>query len=232
MINCPKCGTNNAADAVFCTSCGSSMKSDAASTIEHQAKRFAQNMEKMGKNLGDSMTKASQRIQKDSEDIGKRIEDRVDHASKSMEHWYDRTFGVFGPLLASFIFLIVFRLAIAILEIPSVRTSDTIQVAAVLVAYILPLFAVTLISNYTTYFARKSFKFKIFSPLFHAIAFVLFLYIISRILHDISVRFNIADMRTGAASLESSLPTIFVVVLLIGYVFLYMSLPREQGKAR
>jgi hypothetical protein len=231
MVNCPKCGKHNADDAVFCTSCGSSIKSDAASTIEHHAKRFAQNMEQMGKNLGESMTQAAHRIQKDSQDVGKRIEDRVDHANKSMEHWYDRTFGIFGPLLASFIFLIAFRLAIAILEIPSVQTPDTIKVAAILVVYVLPLFAVTLLSNYTTYFARKSFKFRIFSPLFHAIAFILFLWILAKILYDVSVRFVIADLRTAATSLENSLPTIFVFVILIGYVFLYFSMPREQGKA-
>ena len=231
MVNCPKCGASNVDDAMFCTNCGSSLKTDAASGIEHHAKRFAADMEQMGKNLGESMTQAAHRIQKDSQDVGKRIEDRVDHASKSMEHWYDRTFGVFGPILASFIFLIVFRLAIAILEIPSVQTPDTLKVAAILVAYVLPLFAVTLLSNYTTYFARKSFKFRIFSPLFHAIAFILFLWILVKILYDVSTRFVLADVRTAAASLESSLPTIFVFVLLIGYVFLYFSIPRDKEKA-
>jgi len=231
MVNCPKCGASNVDDAMFCTNCGSSLKTDAASGIEHHAKRFAADMEQMGKNLGESMTQAAHRIQKDSQDVGKRIEDRVDHASKSMEHWYDRTFGVFGPILASFIFLIVFRLAIAVLEIPSVQTPDTLKVAAILVAYVLPLFAVTLLSNYTTYFARKSFKFRIFSPLFHAIAFILFLWILVKILYDVSTRFVLADVRTAAASLESSLPTIFVFVLLIGYVFLYFSIPRDKEKA-
>jgi len=231
MVNCPKCGASNVDDAMFCTNCGSSLKTDAASGIEHHAKRFAADMEQMGKNLGESMTQAAHRIQKDSQDVGKRIEDRVDHASKSMEHWYYRTFGVFGPILASFIFLIVFRLAIAILEIPSVQTPDTLKVAAILVAYVLPLFAVTLLSNYTTYFARKSFKFRVFSPLFHAIAFILFLWILVKILYDVSTRFVLADVRTAAASLESSLPTIFVFVLLIGYVFLYFSMPRDKEKA-
>ena len=112
MVNCPKCGIINDDDATFCTKCGTSLKSDAASPLERHAKMFAQDMEQMGKNLGESMTHAAKRIQADTRDMGKRFEQRVDHASKYMENWYDRTFGIFGPLLASFIFLIILRLAI------------------------------------------------------------------------------------------------------------------------
>jgi len=230
MLNCPKCGTQNDDDSMFCTKCGASLKSDAASPIERHAKMFAQDMEHMGKNLGDSVTHAAKRIQGDSRDIGKRFEQRVDQAGKHMENWYDNTFGIIGPLVASFTFLIVFRLAIAVLEIPSVQTPDTNKVAAILLVYILPLFTVTLLSNYTKYFARKSYKFKVFSPLFHAITFILFLWIIAKILYDVSVRFAISDMRTAAVSIENSLPTIFVFVLLIGYVILFMTMPRDQEK--
>ncbi len=104
MLHCPKCGTLNDDDAIFCTKCGASLKSDATSPLEQPARSFAQDMEQVGKNLGESISHAAKRIQIDSQDIGKRIEQRVDHASKSMENWYDRTFGIFGPLLSSFIF--------------------------------------------------------------------------------------------------------------------------------
>ena len=103
MVDCPKCGKNNVDDAIFCTNCGMSLKSDAASTIERHAKMFADDMDEMGKKLGESMTHTAKRMQEDSRDIGKRIEHRVDYASKHMENLYNHIFGIFGPLLESFI---------------------------------------------------------------------------------------------------------------------------------
>ncbi|VVB60104.1 TrbL/VirB6 plasmid conjugal transfer protein [uncultured archaeon] len=229
MFSCPKCGTLNDNDTLFCTKCGASLKSD-TSPLEQPAKSFAQDMNQMGKNLGESVTHAAQRIQTETQDMGKRIEQRVDHASKYMENWYNRNFGIFGPLLESFIFLIVLRLAIIVLEIPSVRTLDTDKIAATLLVYILPLFAVTLLSNYTKYFARKSYKFRVFSPLFYAISLILLLWIITKILYDVSVRFAISDIRTAAVSLENSLPTIFIFALLIGYVILFLNMPRDHER--
>jgi hypothetical protein len=147
-----------------------------------------------------------------------------------MKNWSDRTFGIFGPLISSFIFLIVFRVAIMVLEIPSMQTSETNKVAAILLMYILPLFAVILLSNYIQYFARKSYKFRVFSPLFYAITLILFLWIITKILYDVSVRFAISDVRTAAVSLENSLPTIFIFALLIGYVILFLNMPRDHKR--
>jgi hypothetical protein len=228
MVNCPACGETNADDALFCTKCGTQLQSKTETTIEHQAKKFAENMEQMGKRLGDYITQAAERIQRNSQETGKRIERHIDDAGQSMQNWYDRTFGVIGPLLASFIFLIVFRLIILFLETVSIENTDTSQVATILMKYILPFFGVSLLSNYTTYFAKKSYNFRIFSPLLHAISFILILWIISRILIDVSVVYVIPGLETAAASLENSLPSIFVIVLLIGYVILYFNMERYK----
>jgi len=230
MADCPKCGKNNVDDAAFCINCGTSLKSDTASTIERHAKMFAQDMEQMGKNLGESMTHAAKRIQGDSRDMGKRFEQRVDLASKHMESWYDRTFGILGPLLASFLFLIILRLAIEIARISGDEVPEMSTIAAVILIYLLPLFGTTLLSNYTSYFARKSYKFRIFSPLFHSIALVIILWIVAQILHTLRDRLQIAALGTAAMNIENILPTVFVFVLLIGYVVLAMNMTREQEK--
>lgn len=230
MVRCPKCGTLNDDDALFCTKCGASLKSDAASPLEQHAKSFAKDMEQMGKNLGESVTHAVKRIQSDSQDIGKRVEQRIDHAGNSMENWYHRAFGIFGPLLESFIFLIVFRIIIMVMDLPNQQTPEIHTIAAILLVYILPFFALSLLSNYTNYFSKKYFQFKIFSPLLYAIFFVVFCWIISRILYDVSAYFTISNLQTAALSLENSLPTIFIFVLLLGYVILILSLPRDQKK--
>jgi len=230
MPNCPKCGIQNDDDSMFCTKCGTSLKSDAATPLERHAMRFAQDMEQMGKNLGESMTHAAKRIQGDSRDMGKRFEQRVDQVGKNVENWYDRTFGILGPLLASFIFLIILRLAIEIARISADEVPEMSTITAVILIYLLPLFGTTLLSNYTTYFSRKSYKFRIFSPLFHSMALVIILWIVAQILYTLRDRLQIADLGTAAMNIENILPTVFVFVLLIGYVVLAMNMPREQEK--
>ncbi|MBE3122840.1 MAG: zinc ribbon domain-containing protein [Thermoplasmata archaeon] len=230
MVDCPNCRKNNVDDAAFCTKCGTSLKPDAASPLERHAKMFAQDMQQMGKNLGESMTHAASRIQGDSRDVGKRFEQRVDQAGKHIENWYDRTFGVLGPLLASFLFLIILRLAIEIARISGDDVPEMSAITSVILLYLLPLFGTTLLSNYISYFARKSFKFRIFSPLFHSIALIIFLWIVTKILDTLRYRLQNADLGTAAVNIENSLPTVFVFVLLIGYVILAITMPREQEK--
>jgi hypothetical protein len=229
MVDCPKCTKKNDDDSLFCTHCGSPLKPDVASTIEQQAERFAQGMERMGKNLGDSMTRAAQRIQENSQDFGKHVEHRIDHTSKSMENWYDRTFGVLGPLLGSFIFLIILRLAVEITRISGDDLPEMSAIVAAILPYLLPLFCITLLSNYTTYFARKSYQFRIFSPLLHSIAFVLILWVVAQILRTLQTTLLMTDLGTAATDIEHVLPTVFVFVLLIGYVVLAVTMSKEQA---
>ena len=230
MVICPKCGTKNDDDATFCTHCGVSLCSDAGSTIEQHAKQFAQNMEQVGKKIGDQMAQAAKKVQETTQKEARQFEQRMDRMSHHAESWYNKTFGVFGPLLESFIFLIVFRIIIMVMDLPNQQTPEIHTLAAILLVYILPLFALTLLSNYTNYFSKKYFQFKMFSPLLYAIFFVFLCWIISKILYDTNAHFTIPDIQTAALSLENSLPTIFIFVLLIGYVILILSLPKNQKK--
>jgi hypothetical protein len=228
MVNCSKCGTKNEDDAAFCTKCGVSLHSDIGSTIEQHAKQFAQDMEQVGKKVGDQMAQAAKKVHETTQKEARQFEHRMDRVNRHAENWYNKTFGPFGPLLESFIFLIVFRVAIMVMELPNVDAPDVHIIATILLPYILPLFALTLLSNYTQYLSKKFFKIKVFSPLLYAIFFVLLFWIVSKILYDASTQFTIIDLRTAALSLENSLPTVFVFVLLIGYVILVLSLPRDQ----
>jgi hypothetical protein len=230
MANCPKCGKKNDDDAAFCTNCGTSLRSDVGSTIEQRAKQFAQDMEQMGKKAGERMAQSAKQFHETTQEKARQFELRMDQAGHQTENWYDRTFGIFGPLLSSFVFLIVFRIALLVMQLPSVKPAEINTVAVILIPYVLPLFAVTLLSNYTSYFAKKYFKFRVFSPLFYAVIIVLVLWIVSRILFDASIRFSTVDLRTGAVSLENSLPTIFVFVVLLGYVILALNMPRHEEK--
>jgi hypothetical protein len=226
MVECPKCKKINDDDSVFCSKCGTPLKSTAPPTAEQYAKKFAQDMEQLGKNIGETFSQAAQRIQEESHHVGRHMEYRIDHASRHMENWYDRTFGILGPLLSSFIFLIILRLAIEIVKISANTLPDIDAITSVILLYLLPLFGISLLSNYTAYFARKSYKFRIFSPLLHSIAFVLILWVIAQILGALEGRLHIADLGVAATNIENLLPTVFVFVLLIGYVVLAVNRPR------
>lgn len=230
MVSCPKCGKDITDDAIFCMYCGSSVKTDAASSVEQHIENFARNIEQMGKNLTDSLSKAAHRIKEDSQNHAEHFEDRVDHAFKSMENWYDRTFGVLGPLIASFLFLIILRLVIEMVRITGVEILEMDEITSVLLLYLLPLFGITILSNYTSYFARRSDTFRIFSPLFHSIAVVLILGVVVLMLDTLQYRLQNADLATAARTIEHALPTIFIFVLLIGYVILALTMSKEQKK--
>ncbi|HWR27115.1 MAG TPA: zinc-ribbon domain-containing protein [Candidatus Thermoplasmatota archaeon] len=230
MVNCPKCGKINSDDAAFCTSCGESIHTDVGSTIERHAKQFAQNMEQAGKKVGDQMAQAAKKVHETTQKEAQHFEQRMDRVSHRAESWYERRFGALGPLLESFIFLIVFRLIIMVMELPNEETPEVRTVAAILIVYILPLFVLSLLSNYTQYLSRKFFQIKVFSPLLYATFFVLLCWIISKILNDASSHFTIPHLQTAALSLENSLPTIFVFVLLLGYVILALNLPKDHWK--
>jgi len=230
MVNCPKCGKTNADDAAFCISCGASLRSDIGSTIERHAKDFAQTMEQTGKKVGDNIAHAAKQFHESTRREARSFERRMDQMSRRTEGWYERRFGPWGPLLESFIFLIVFRFIILVMELPNKDVPEMQTIASILLVYILPLFVLSLCSNYTQFLSKKYFSLKVFSPFFYAVYFVLFCWILSRILSDISTHFTIPDLQKAAVSLEQSLPTIFVFVLLIGYLILMLNLPKEQKK--
>ena len=230
MASCPKCGKNNADDAAFCTSCGIPIQSDVGATIERHAKQFAQTMEQAGKKVGDQMAQVAKTLHTTTQREAQRVERRMDAMSRRTESWYDRSFGPIGPLLESFIFLVVFRLIILVIELTNETSSEIQMVAAILLVYLLPFFVLSLLSNYTQYLSRKYFPIKIFSPLLYAVFFVLFCWVISRILFDVSMHFSVQDVQTAATSLQNSLPTIFIFVLLLGYLILMVNLPKDHGK--
>lgn len=71
MKPCPKCGTENPADGVFCTSCGRSMSGDDNSTISNMEKKISE-MQKMM----DSMFKVLQATADVADPTGKHKPDR------------------------------------------------------------------------------------------------------------------------------------------------------------
>ena len=231
MQNCKRCGTENEDAALYCKHCGVSLKSGSApASFDQRVKEFAQDMDRFGKRVGDHVTRAMQHAQERSQGAGKRFEQRTTSVNMYAERWYDRTFGILGPLVSSFIFLIVIRIIIQVLQLQQ----DTVEVFRILgsslYTYLLILFGVTLLSNYTQFFSRKSFSFRVFSPLLIAVVPVVWLWVAMQILHTLSDPLKMPDLKVAASSIEQILPVVFIFVLLIGYVVLGVTMSQEQYK--
>ncbi len=187
-------------------------------------------MGQLGKRVGDRVSQAAQRIADRTSVAGRRIEQRTDSASRYAVTRYDRTFGILGPLISSFIFLIILRIIIELLQL----TPDNVRVfqllGASLYTYILILFGVTLLSDYTRYFARRSLQFRVFSPILIAVVPVVWLWVAMQILTTLSDPLKTPELKTAAASINSILPAVFIFVLLIGYAVFALDLSREQRR--
>jgi len=231
MQNCKSCGTENDDAALYCKHCGVSLKTGSApASFDQRVKEFAQNMDRLGKRVGDHVSQTVQRVTDRTSEAGKRFEQRTTLVSTHAERWYDRTFGILGPLISSFIFLIVMRIIIQVLQLQQ----DTVEVFRILgsslYTYLLILFGVTLLSNYTQYFSRKSLRFRVFSPLLTAVVPVVWLWVAMQILLTLSDPLKMPDLKVAASSIEEILPVVFIFVLLIGYVVLGMTMSQEQYK--
>jgi hypothetical protein len=231
MQNCKSCGTENDDAALYCKHCGVSLKTGSVpASFDQKVKEFAQDMDRLGKRMGDHVSQTVQRVTDRTSEAGKRFEQRTTSVSTHAEHWYDRTFGILGPLISSFIFLIVMRIIIQVLQLQQ----DTVEVFRILgsslYTYLLILFGVTLLSNYTQYFSRKSFSFRVFSPLLIAVVPVVWLWVAMQILLKLSDPLKMPDLIVAASSIEQILPVVFIFVLLIGYVVLGVTMSQEQYK--
>jgi hypothetical protein len=229
MQNCPHCGKENDDAALYCKYCGVSLKTGATpASFDQRVKEFAQDMDRFGKRVGGHVSQTVQRVTDRTSEAGKRFERRTNYMSRHTGGWYDRTFGILGPLISSFLFLIVMRIIIQVLQLQQ----DTVEVFQILgsslYTYLLILFGVTLLSNYTQYFSRKSLRFRVFSPLLIAVVPVVWLWVAMQILTTLSNPLKMPDLKTAASTIEQILPTVFIFVLLIGYVVFALDLSREQ----
>jgi len=141
MIQCQKCGKENEDDALFCSKCGNSLKStDAKPSFDRQVEGFAEEVGRIGKETGKRIEEAAQRFGKETQELGKRLDIASKKVSRNMESWYDRTFGVFGPLVSSFVVLIILRLVIVGLNAGAEETPVLANIGDFLLDYLLLIF--------------------------------------------------------------------------------------------
>jgi hypothetical protein len=235
MIYCSKCGKENDDDAEFCSKCGNSLTDVRAkdTKFEKQVEDFAESVERVGKKAGKKIEQTARRFGEKTQDIGKRIEKATERAGSRVENWYDQTFGIFGPLVSSFIGLIILRLVIVGLKIGSQDTPVLGIIGDILLDYLLLIFIIFLISSYSSYLSRKYKTFRWISPIIIAILIISVSLIVVNIISVIGTDIGEPDLAKAQTEWrEKYMLMIFVIVLLIGYLINVAIVAWEKDQKR
>jgi hypothetical protein len=221
MVYCSKCGRNIKDDTEFCIYCGDHLKVNTEEkTPEKKSEDIKEEIKDIGEKLEKKIEDATETLGKKAEDVGKRIEKRFKNVSKSYGSWYNRNFGIFGPLISSFLGLIILRLIIGIMSYIGKDIQVIKEIGDFLLLYILWFFGLMLLSSYNTYFYSKyKKKYRWISPFFSALEFAVSLWIGAKILVIIDNNLDIILLSTIAEYIDTYLVLIFILVILIGYIY-------------
>lgn len=235
MVSCTSCGNKNVDDARYCSKCGNSLNDTILNdtSLEKQVDDFAGNVEKASKELGEKIEKAAEKIGKEAEELGKRLEKATDRAGSSLDNWWDRAFGIFGPLVSSFIVLIVIRLVIEFLRIGSEDIVVLGEVSDLLLDYLLLIFVLIVVSSYCSYFSRKYKLFQWFTPIIIAVILVVLSLVVVNIISIVGNSIGVLELvNAGIEWREKYIVMMFVIVLLVGYLIKLGSVAWEKDQKK
>jgi len=200
MVYCSHCGAQNPEDAYYCSKCGS-LLSVSGVDLERHIHHFSQEVE----------------------ELGRRLDHSLQHRERRHETWYDRTFGVFGPLISSIVGLLILLLVIQVLLTVSGQGVWPMRVANFLKDYIGVLFLLMLLGGYVSYFSRKYHPFRWAAPLIGGIIFYIMLWLVSIILSALSVDLSTPTLQTISNQFSILVLPLTLLIIILGYVGLLAS---------
>lgn len=212
MVYCSDCGKKINDDSNFCKECGKKINekidNEVVKNIEKFAKKTANNFEKNAEVFG-----------KKFEKLGKRIENKFDRSAKNFESWHDRYFGIFGPIIGSFLGLIIIRIIIEIMALNPTVFPIMAKTSELLYPYQLIFFGLMILSSYTNYFIRKYELFKLISPLTTSIGFVVSIWIFSTIYNELYNSLeNFPNFTIISDFIINNIIIIFIIAIIFGYI--------------
>ncbi|HMA83726.1 MAG TPA: PspC domain-containing protein [Candidatus Thermoplasmatota archaeon] len=207
MKECPSCHQKNPNAASFCQHCGAKLSSSSSKS------QFEQNMDHFGEEV---------------EHIGKKIETSFEKTGKQIETWYDKTFGVMGPVLSALIAFVIFFIAINILSFFGQTRPWMQEISMFLESLLIVFLIIFFLSSYTHYFSKKIKPFRFVSPLIGAIVFMVWFWVAINILAIIANQFDLVLVQTFIDFFEALIFPLAVLILLIGYIGVITSSKQES----
>ena len=220
MAYCTKCGKQNEDDAAYCTTCGATIL-DSAPTEPSKDK-----VERI-------IEQTTQRISEGAEDVGKRFEQAMERAGTRVETWYTRTFGIFGPLVSSFVGLIILRLIIEFFRIAGDDLDVFRIIGDALFMNLILIFGIMLLSGYTDYEAKRNHAFRWIQPITTGIVVVFVIWLITTILVSIGNEIGIPEFADGVVRwANDNLLLIFILIILLGYFILLANMNSDKYRKK
>jgi phage shock protein C len=219
MAYCPYCGEYNEREARFCKRCGRPLPT--SSQFDKAIHDFTQEMESLGRKAADAVESGLREI-----GGGGRVERAI---SPKPSSWSDATLGVAGPLIWSLLGILVLLLAIGLFLAVGEQGSALEKVGDFLLENVWLLLALSLLLSYAAYASRNYPLFRWLNPLSTAAALVFALWIAVEVMIIISVDQNIEILSDIGELFRGLLAFVFVVVLVVGYIFLVMTASRSVG---
>ena len=207
MKDCPSCHKSNPDDAKFCQYCGAKLTSSSSKS------KFEQNMDHFGEEV---------------EQIGKKIEESFEKTGKQVETWYDKTFGVFGPVLSALIAFVILFIFINIFQFFGQNRPWMLEISTFLESLLLLFLVIFLLSSFSHYLSKKIKPFRFVSPLIGAIVFMVWFWVAITILAIIANQFDLAFVQTFTDFFKALIFPLAVLILLLGYVGVITSSRQES----
>ena len=207
MKKCPSCHQTNPDTATFCQHCGAKLSRSSSKS------QFEQNMDHFGEEV---------------EHIGKKIESSFEDAGKRVETWYDKTFGVLGPVLSALVAFVIFFIIINMLSFFGQTRPWMQEISTFLESLLLVFLIIFFLSSYSHYFSKKIKPFRFVSPLIGAIVFVVWFWVAVKILAIIATQFDLALVHTFTDFFEALIFPLAVLILLLGYIGVGTSSKQES----
>jgi len=216
MVYCSKCGKKNDDDAEFCSKCGTALDNEnIEKTFEKQMKKTAKKLEEKAEKFGKSMDHA-----------GKRFETRIENTFEDFQKWFDNKFKFAGPLIWSFLGLIILRIIIWFFDISRDEQIILGELSDFLLSYILIFFGLMLLNTYNSYFNRKYKKqYSWIFPGISTISFTVSIWIFLKFLIILDNNLNIPVLTDIANFIDNYIIFIFVLALIISYSFSKLIIP-------
>ena len=206
MKTCPSCHKSNPEEASFCQHCGTQLNETAEKKLERNMDHFGEEVEQ----------------------IGKKIEDSFKTTGKQVETWYDKTFGIFGPVLSALIAFVILYIVIIMISFFGQTRPWILEIKNFLEPLLLIFLIVFLLSSFSNYFSKKIRPFRLLSPIIGAIVFMVWFWVGINILAIVATQFNLELIQTFTSFFEALIFPLALLILLIGYVGVITSMKQEH----
>ena len=223
LIYCTKCGMKNRFGDLYCLSCGSPIGRGSNASQDWQksarSKPIGQQVNTAETKIVTEFGQTGNSIDGELRKAGEGFGEGLERTGKRASDWYDRTTGIFGPMISALFGLLLLVLAVLCIMILAEERGVWVDLTDFVLTYLPLFFMLGLLGSYSTYFSRKYHsRFKWAMPITAAVSITAAFWIVARIMAIIDQSLEIPYIGTIYPWIDLLLPVIFVLVVAVGYL--------------